>query len=253
MPIGKKAAKIAGQPMLVNHLFSTAMAFPANYDAVGAKGVDWGMMLNDSLGDCTIAGVGHKMQADTAFARVMWTANDNLILGEYEAWDGYRPGDPASDQGGVEADVLRKWFKYGFYGHHLVAYGLLDHSNHDAVRHFCSELNGLYIGVQLPLTAQSQAVWDVTAATLVGNAAPGSWGGHCVYVYGYTSDSQGNLKTIKFISWGKQMEMTVEFWDAYVDESWGLLTAALIKNGKTPANLNVASLQAEIEKLPEAA
>ncbi len=254
MKIGKQPARLHGMPMLANFLATPTMHFPGNYDEVGAKGIDWGMMLNDTLGDCTIAGVGHKLQADTALARVLWTANDNLILGEYEAWDGYNPKDPGSDRGGIEADVLSKWFKTGFYGHHLVAYGLVNHGDHDQVRHFCAELNGLYIGVLLPKTAQTQEVWDVDTGFFdQADAAPGSWGGHCVYVYGYTSDAHGKLKTIKFISWGKQMEMTVAFWDKYVDEAWGLLTAAFIKNGKTPANLNVADLTTEIKKLPEAA
>jgi hypothetical protein len=256
MKLGKKPAVHDPRvPKLAKFMTTTAPTFPANYDAVGGKGVNWGMMLNDRLGCCTIAGIGHKLQADTKLVRELWSANDNQILGKYESWDGYVDGDSDTDQGGVESDVLLKWLKSrdGFYGHHLVAYGYVDHRDEVQVRHFCAELNGLYIGVMLPISAQSQAVWDVTDASLRGAAAPGSWGGHCVYVYGYTSDTTGQLKTIKFISWGKEMEMTVAFWRAYVDEAWGLLTAALVKNGKVASRLDVRAVEAEMAKLKRAA
>ena len=43
---------------------------------------------------------------------------------------------------------------------------------------------GVYIGLALPVTAQTQDVWDVVAGGGA-NAKKGSWGGHCVFVPKY--------------------------------------------------------------------
>ncbi len=84
---------------------------------------DWGSMLNDQLGCCTIAAVGHAVQAWTANAlgREL-TVPDSAILNYYEKWDGYDPANASSDQGGVELDVLNNWRQQGFDGVSLDAY-----------------------------------------------------------------------------------------------------------------------------------
>ena len=86
----------------------------------------WGMMLNDQLGCCTIAAVGHAVQAWTANADVELTVPDSVILQYYEQWDGYNPANPSSDQGGVELDVLNNWRQQGFNGQTLDAYVAID-------------------------------------------------------------------------------------------------------------------------------
>ena len=40
----------------------------------------------------------------------------------YENWDGYVPGNPSTDTGGIELDVLNDWQKQGFAGHALMAF-----------------------------------------------------------------------------------------------------------------------------------
>jgi len=42
---------------------------------------------------------------------------------------------------------------------------------------------GAYIGIQLPIRAQNQDVWDVPS-DLGLDDVPGSWGGHAVYLVG---------------------------------------------------------------------
>jgi len=93
---------------------------------------DWGMMLNDRLGCCTIAAIGHAVQTWTANAlgREL-TVPDSSILEYYEKWDGYDPADPATDQGGVEIDVLNDWRQQGFGGVSLDAYVAIDLGTRD--------------------------------------------------------------------------------------------------------------------------
>ena len=227
----------------------TPATFPANY--AGAEGkVKWQNELNQKLGCCTICGVANKTASDTALVRTAFVASTPEQLALYEKWDGYDPSDASTDQGGVEAEVLAKWYDQGFYGHYVIAYASVNWRDHDEFRHACSAVNGCYIGVALPLSAQSQSVWGEGGTG--GDTTPGSWGGHCVYVYGYTSNSDGSLKTVKFVSWSKEMEMTAAFWDQCVDECWVVLLGAWIKGGKTPAGLNVAALTNEIQRLKAA-
>jgi hypothetical protein len=93
---------------------------------------DWGMMLNDRLGCCTISAVGHAVQTWTANAlgREL-TVPDSSILEYYEKWDGYNPADPATDQGGVEIDVLNDWRQQGFGGVSLDAYVVIELGTRD--------------------------------------------------------------------------------------------------------------------------
>jgi hypothetical protein len=194
---------------------------------------DWGSMLNDQLGCCTIAAVGHAVQAWTANAlgREL-TVPDSAILNYYEKWDGYDPANASSDQGGVELDVLNNWRQQGFDGGSLDAYvavelgaggsglgtgdtgyGTRDSGlgTRDSVDTTSDAANpglnphvsifnpialaiwlfgGAYIGVELPIRAQDQDVWDVPAQ-LGPEDEPGSWGGHAIYLVGYDTRDSG--------------------------------------------------------------
>ena len=62
------------------------------------------------------------MQVWTANTGSMVTVPDPTIESYYEQWDGYVPGNPSTDTGGVELDVLNDWQKQGFAGHALLAF-----------------------------------------------------------------------------------------------------------------------------------
>ena len=134
--------------------------------------VDWtkgitafGMMLNDALGDCTIAGCGHAVQIWTANLGAEVIVPDATVEQFYEEWDGYDPADPSTDQGGVELNVLNSWRQGGFAGHILTGFADPHPANLEAVRQAISLFGGVYIGLSLPLSAQNQAVWAVTEPT----------------------------------------------------------------------------------------
>ena len=110
----------------------------------------WGMMLNDTLGDCTIAGVAHAIEVVTLSQGAEVTVPDATVLQIYEQWDGYNPSHPASDYGDVELDVLNDWPQQGFAGYKLQAFADPDAQDTGHVRQAISLFGGLYIGLELP-------------------------------------------------------------------------------------------------------
>ena len=243
MKLGKKAAKFdARVPMFAR--FASNVAPPP--DVVDwTRGVtEFGMMDNNTLGDCTAAGIGHAFQIWTGDVRREWTPTDAQVVSFYSATTGYNPADPSTDQGGVEVDVLTYLSKNGYYGHHIGAFCSVNVKDETQVKQSIALFGGCYIGVALPVAAQSQDVWTVPASGVAGDGAPGSWGGHCVYVVGY--DANG----LTCITWGALKRMTWAFWDAYVDEAHPILAAAWVgNNGQAPSGFDYAGLYAAMNEL----
>lgn len=238
MKLGRKAVKQDSRTLKMCRYFGDALGLPPAAVDYTRGIADWGVMLNDRLGDCTIAGAAHAVQVWSVNRGAEVTISDSMILSMYRQWDGYDPSNPATDRGGVELDVLNKWRKFGLDGHALTAFGEVQQTNLDHVRHAINLFGGIYIGVNLPLTAQRQSTWDLVSGTA--DAQAGSWGGHCVFVPKY--DTHG----FTCITWGKLVTMTNDFWRAYVDESYALLGNDWLGDKTAPNGLNLTQLQADL-------
>jgi hypothetical protein len=252
MKLGRKAIKTDSRTLMLGRYMTSALK-PPPAACDWTKGItSWGMMLNgpeptepqfpNGLGDCTIAGAAHAIQVWTANNGSMVTVPDSSILNFYEQWDGYVPGEPNTDNGGVELDVLNDWQKNGFAGNPLLAFADPKASNLTEVRQAIALFGGVYIGMSLPLTAQTQQVWDV-APSGGAKAKPGSWGGHCVFVPKY------DQKTFTCITWGGLQTMTVAFWTKYCDEAHALLSPAWIAAKGAPNGFNLAQLKADLQAI----
>jgi hypothetical protein len=242
MKLGRKAIKTDSRTLaLADYLTPSIPPPPPTAD--WTKGItSWGMMLNDTLGDCTIAGAAHAVQVWTANASSVVAVPDATIETYYENWDGYVPGNPSTDNGGVELDVLNDWQKQGFAGHPLLAFADPKFTNMVQIRQSIFIFGGVYIGLALPLTAQSQAVWDVVPKGGA-KAKPGSWGGHCVFVPKY--DQHG----FTCITWGGLKTMTLAFWKKYCDEAHTLFSADWLTAKGSPSGFAQAELLADLKAI----
>jgi hypothetical protein len=252
MKLGRKAIKTDTRTLALGRYLTPSLPPPpAAKD--WTKGITaWGMMLNgpepseprfpDGLGDCTIAGCGHAIQVWTANTGSMVTVPDATILNYYEQWDGYVPGNPSTDNGGIELDVLNDWQKQGLAGNALMAFADPKPANLTEVRQAIALFGGVYIGLSLPLTAQTQNVWDVVPKGGA-NAKPGSWGGHCVFVPKY------DAKGFTCITWGQLKTMTVAFWNKYCDEAHALLSQDWLTAKGAPSGFDQAQLQADLNAI----
>jgi len=244
MKLGKKPRRYDRRTLRLARYLTPALPPPPPAVTNSGNVTNWGMMLNgpntygkgvpsDGLGDCTIAGVAHTIQVWTLSKGSEVTVPDSTVLQFYERWDGYNPSNPASDQGGEELQVLKDWRKQGFSGNPLMAFADPDTQDELHVRQAIALFGGLYIGLQLPISAQTQDVWDVASGP---NGKPGSWGGHCVFVPDYDAD------TLTCITWGQLKKMTWAFWGTYCDEAHALLST----DWKPPAGFDMAALQADL-------
>jgi hypothetical protein len=212
---------------------------PASY-GLSDKITDLGEMLNDKLGDCTCAAVGHLIQAWTAEAGHQVIVSDDTILKLYEDSCGYNPADPSTDQGGIEVDVLNYWIKNPVAGNVLSAYVSFNHMDAQQIKESVFYFGGAYIGLQLPLAYQTAEVWNVVKGP---NGVPGSWGGHAVPIVDYNSG--GPI----VISWGEKIQMT---WGAvykYVDESYALLSPDVFMGTKSITGLSIGQLRRDLIQL----
>lgn len=250
MKLGKRSPRKDGRTFRLARYLADLPSPPESVDyTAGIK--EWGMMLNDQLGDCTIAAIGHAIQVWTANLGSEVTVSDDVILKAYEDWDGYNPTDPSTDQGGVEIDVLNNYRKSGLDGHQLLAYADPAPKNTTHIRQSIQLFAGVYIGLSLPLTAQKQDVWDVTSSLgffskikrfFTGNdpSAPGSWGGHAVYCPAY--NAIGPI----CITWGELKQMTWAFWLEYCDEAHTLFSQDWL-GAKNPVGFDQVALQADLQ------
>lgn len=206
------------------------------------KVANWGVMLNDQIGDCTCAAAGHMICCWTCNVGHPYYPADSDILQAYEDIAGYDPATGLNDHGAVELDVLNYWRKNGICGRPIVAYVALEPGNHRHVMEAVYLFGGCYIGLALPKSAENQDVWAVPPGGPVGYGAPGSWGGHAVPVVAY--DDRG----LTVITWGKPIRMTWGFWDAYCDEAYAVLSMDWFDEGtKAPSGFDYKELAQDLQ------
>lgn len=236
--LGRKAVKTDSRTLRLRLYLGAGLPTPPPTVNWTKGNVNWGAMLNDQLGCCTIAGVGHAIQVWSANAASEVTVPDSTILSYYEQWDGYTPDDPSTDQGGIELDVLNAWKKYGFSGHSLIGYADPSVSNIVEVRTAINLFGGVYIGMNVPNFVMQNpnpgTVWDVVSDD------GGIDGGHAVFVAGYDAG------TFTFISWGQVFKMTTAYWSKYVDEAHALLSADWLAAKGAPNGFNLQQLQTDL-------
>jgi hypothetical protein len=213
--------------------------------------IDWtlkagpfGMMANDRLGDCTIAGAAHMVQVWTGNASSPLVIPDDQVIAAYSGACGYNPADPSTDQGGDLLTVLNYWRNSGIGGHKIFAYASVNPLNGAEVMTAIDLFGGVYSGANLPVSAQSQvgSQWTVTDGP---DAAPGTWGGHCIPWV------KGDTGSLSCVTWGALQAAAWPWIDRYVDELYAIITYDWIAaNGASPSGFDLATLQADLAALP---
>lgn len=246
LKLGKKFPDLCNTLKLSNYTTSSLPAPPASVNWAGNI-ANWGMMLNDKYGNCTCACGGHLVMVWTdAETGTPVVVPDEAVLAMYEAVSGFNPATGANDNGAVISQVLRHWHKHGLNGHRIAGYAYVDPTNETLLKQAVNLFGGLDIGLALPVSAQAQVgqIWDVPVGGAQGAGQPGSWGGHCVPIVGYSDAG------LTCVTWGQLQSMTWNFFNTYADEAWAVLSPDwTVKNGVSPEGFNAGQLVDDLRQL----
>ena len=240
--LGKAPAKRDKRNLKFAALLKAPITLPDEYDFdLKHSGVPTPMFANDVHGCCVISGRAHQtLRFEDIEQNKIIKITDNEVLKEYFA----ETGGP--DTGLVVLDSLNMWRQKGWTAakHRLKikAFSQINQANHTELRTAIFLDLGVGLGVSLPLTAQAQIdagkPWDVVAGP---GSAPNSWGGHYVYVPGYTK-----LGPV-CVTWGRKQQMTWAWVDKYCDEAYATFDA--VDTAKTKKALKMKDLATFLSNL----
>src|ERR1700752_3812644 len=108
LKLGKLPAKYDHRDLMMERYLDLSK-LPPLPKAFGHEGLisDWGMLGNDQVGDCTMAGSDHETMLWCAMAGGNATFETANTLADYSALTGYNPSDPNTDQGADMHDVMK--------------------------------------------------------------------------------------------------------------------------------------------------
>lgn len=214
---------------------------PASVD-YGAAVKTWPMFGNDKYGDCTCAAAAHMIQDWTANAGKLVVPTLASVMTFYEHFVG---DPPPPDSGCNMLDVLKYWRSTGLGKQKIDSFVSVEPKNHVQAMDAVNLFGALYIGVELPDFAVTGDMittpWVVPPTGPVGDAAPNPNNGHCIPAVAYDS------RNLYIITWGVRKAMSWQFYDAYADEAYAVLSSAFInKSGKAKNGFNLAALQKDL-------
>src|SRR5881296_1429824 len=218
--LGKAPAKRDRRNLLFSAVLKRPPPAPPAYDFdLEHPGTPTPMFLNDTYGDCVIAGRAHQtLRFEKLEQRSEIAISDKEVIDEYLKETG---GD---DTGLIVLDSLKLWRKRGWRAagarYRIRAFAQIDPRSEDEIRSAVYLDIGVGLGLLLPLTASRQIdagkPWDVGRGP---GSKPGSWGGHYVYVPAYTEVGP------VCVTWGRKQPMTWAFLQKYCDEAYVIIDA----------------------------
>ena len=208
---------------------------------------NWGDMGNLQTNLCTCAAAGHLIMTWTSNTGRLKRPNNEAILTAYCAVSNYDPKTKQNDDGVESLKVLKYWRKNQIGGQQIIAFAKLEDKNRQQLIQTIYLFGGCYIGLNLPKSAERQynttKKWTIPRGGKKRDAKKGSWFGHAVLAIGYKNEE------LRIITWGIEMIMTMDFWEAYSEESYALFSEAFIKNEKTPSGIDIDQLRKDINEI----
>ena len=183
---------------------------------------------NDTLGDCTCAGLAHAI---TTYSGLIGT---KTIMPQAAVVKLYRHLTGGPDTGLNELDVLNYWRQNSVDGVKILAYVKIDPKNHTNVEQAIRLFGGVYLGFQV----QQNAVQEFDAHQ-PWTPGPLTEDGHAVFAVAY--DTNG----VTVLTWGNTQQATWAWWDECVDEAYAILPPEA-KNPAFAPGFNLTQLQTDL-------
>lgn len=256
LALGKAPARPDAVKLKLSNYLNTSV-FPTPPDSFGHEYTvpNWGMLGNDSVGDCVFAGAAHETKAWNASVKKNILFSDQSVLSDYSAVTGYTPTDPNTDQGTDMEQAAKYRRTTGVLDatgnrHRISAYIALTPGSLPELWAAMWMFEAVGIGVKFPRSAMDQfhqgKPWDPVPDSPIE-------GGH--YICGLGRRKVKKLfrwqDRIKIVTWGFVTELTTQFYQDFNDESFAYLTDEnlSISSGKTLEGFDIATLRQDLAKV----
>lgn len=208
---------------------------------------NWGMLKNDQIGDCVIAGGAHET--------MLWSAmgdrgkpvefSDRSVESDYSAITGYSWWKPGSDRGTDMQEAARYRQRYGLrdrwgFRHKIGAY--VSVSKHKVSDHALAAylFGAVAVGVMCPETMMEQfekgEPWTYVPGSKLNN-------GHYIPI---VARRGGYLICV---TWGRLQRIHPTFLEAYCDEALAYISPEMLKSGRTADGFDMARLESDLRQL----
>ena len=218
--LGKAPAKRDARNLQLRTILRKKIRLPVEYEFdLEHPTMPTPMFGNDEWGCCVISGRAHQtLRFELVEQKRMVRMTAKEVVDEYLAQSG------GEDSGLITLDSLRLWRKQGWTAarkrYAIRAFSEVDRKRIDEVKTAIVMNLGVGIGLRLPASAERELAagkpWTKTSGT---GTRPNSWGGHYVYVTGYTKLGP------TCVTWGSKQRMSWTFFSAYCDEAYAIIDA----------------------------
>lgn len=198
---------------------------------------NWGMLGNDTVGDCFWAAAAHAFMTWTANAGTQVNFTDQQVLAAYSACTGYNPADPNSDEGTDMIVGLNYLKSTGILGYKFGPYVEVPTSDMALVHTAHWLFGGLMIGLEFHEDWENEQVWDVTSSAIAG--------GHMVFSADYFTGPD----RIGVVTWGEDRVLTPAALAAYGSVIVNVPAAWIADNGLAPSGFALQDLLSDEAKI----
>ena len=209
---------------------------PPSVAVPGAPDSDWGMLGNDTHGDCGVAGLEHGFMAASSITGEHESfPSGDLAVAYYEHYTG------GPDTGVVLSDYLAYVRQTGFYGHTVDSYAPVAVHDVPMVQTAINLYGFAYAGIAVTAPMQQEfAAHQPWTTSLLDSPVIG---GHCIPLVGY--DDQ----YLYCVTWGGVQAITYPAWHAISSEAWAVVTGELVEADGDGRGVNLAALRADLDRL----
>jgi hypothetical protein len=245
--LGKQPARAnAFKLRLSNYLDRSKLPVPPTAFGHYSLVKDWGMLGNDIVGDCVLAGAAHETMLWTTEAKRATEFTPQSVLADYSAITGYDSSDASTDQGTdmqVAAKYRQKMGLLDAHGvrHKVGAYVSIETGNVDDMKLATYLFGAIGVGIILRHSNMDQFAkgekwtYDYNSPEI---------GGHYVPMFGWSDDDNFFVCT-----WGVVHLCSHKFLVRQCDEVVAYLSMERLVGNKSIDGFDFESLEADMKLL----
>ncbi len=213
---------------------------PAGPPSLLVPTFDWGMLGNDTHGDCGVAGFVHGDEAAACMIHANqmplteWWPSTQEVLDYYFTYTG------GQDSGLVLSQFLQYVRANGMFGKKVIAYAPVAVHDVNTLRTANWLYGFVYCGITVTGAMQQASLAHQPWTTaLLGQVI----GGHCVPIVGYDDEY------VYVITWGMVQAITWPMWHSISTEAWAVITEEINDAQSDGRGVVLSALTADLDKL----